>query len=98
MAETKARKKAAPARPTQTQTKAPIVARGDGLPAAKPGVTLEWLRSALFAEGLTISKADVFDHEGDRIFELQLSGPARQFEIARAALLSRDEVLNVVFE
>ena len=44
MAETKARKKAAPARPAQAQTKAPIVARGDGLPAAKPGVTLATLR------------------------------------------------------
>jgi putative Mg2+ transporter-C (MgtC) family protein len=64
----------------------------------KPGVALEWLRSALFAEGLTIAKADVFDHEGDRIFELQVTGPARQFEIARGALLGRDEVLNVVFE
>jgi len=44
VAETKARKKAVPARPAQAKTKAPIVARGGGLPAAKPGVTLATLR------------------------------------------------------
>ncbi|HVT39500.1 MAG TPA: MgtC/SapB family protein [Gemmatimonadaceae bacterium] len=64
----------------------------------KPGVTLDWLRAALFSEGLSISKAEVFDHEVDRVFELRLRGPARQFDVARAALLSRDDVLSVVFE
>jgi large subunit ribosomal protein L15 len=45
MAETKARKKAAAARPVQAKAEtAPSVARGEGLPAAKPGVTLATLR------------------------------------------------------
>ena len=64
----------------------------------KPGVALEWVTTTLFAEGLTITKSEVFDHQGDRVFELQLQGPARQFEIARTALLGHEEVLNVVFE
>jgi putative Mg2+ transporter-C (MgtC) family protein len=64
---------------------------------AKPGVTLEWLKTALFSDGLSIVKAQVFDHDDDRVFELELRGPARQFEIARAELLDRSEILNVMF-
>lgn len=62
-----------------------------------PGVTLEWLQTALFADGLKIEKSEIFDHDNDRVFELLLSGPARQFDIARAELLDRSEVLNVMF-
>ncbi len=60
-------------------------------------MTLEWLRTALFSDGLEIQKAQIFDHDGDRVFELVLKGPARQFEIARTELLDRSEVLNVLF-
>ena len=63
----------------------------------KPGVTLEWLKTALFADGLSIVKAQIFDHPDDRVFEVVLKGPARQFEIAKAEMLDRDEVLNVMF-
>ncbi len=63
----------------------------------KPGVTLEWLKTALFSDGLSIVKAEIFDHDDDRVFELELKGPARQFEIARAELLDRAEVLNIMF-
>jgi putative Mg2+ transporter-C (MgtC) family protein len=63
----------------------------------KPGVSLEWLKTALFSDGITIVKAQIFDHHDDRVFELELKGPARQFEIARAEMLDRDEVLNVMF-
>lgn len=63
----------------------------------KPGVQLEWLKTALFSDGLSIVKAQVFDHHGDRVFELELRGPARQFDIARAELLDRPEILNVLF-
>jgi putative Mg2+ transporter-C (MgtC) family protein len=64
----------------------------------KPGVTLDWLKTVLFTDGLSVTKADIFDHNDDRIFELRVAGPARQFEIARAELLNRDEVLNVLFD
>jgi putative Mg2+ transporter-C (MgtC) family protein len=63
----------------------------------KPGVTIDWLKTALFADGLSIVKAQIFDHHDDRVFELELRGPARQFEIAKAELLDRAEVLNVMF-
>ena len=64
---------------------------------AKPGTTLEWLKTALFSDGLSVVKAQIFDHDDDRVFELVLKGPARQFDIAKAELLDRDEVLNVMF-
>ncbi len=63
----------------------------------KPGVKLEWVESTLFADGLRVLKSQTYDHENDRVFELVVRGPARQFEIARAELLDRDEVLNVMF-
>jgi len=64
----------------------------------KPGVTLQWLKTALYSDGLSIVTVRTFDHDDDRVFELRLRGPARQFDIARAVLLDRDEVLNVSFD
>ena len=69
-----------------------------GTVRTKPGVTLEWLKTALFTDGLHITSAQVFDHDGDRVFELRLTGPARQFDIARVGLLEKPEVLNVLFD
>ena len=63
----------------------------------KPGTTIEWLKTALFSDGLRVAKVEIFDHDDDRVFELVLKGPARQFEIARAEMLDRDEVLNMMF-
>jgi putative Mg2+ transporter-C (MgtC) family protein len=63
----------------------------------KPGVPLEFVKTALFSDGLSVVNAQIFDHDGDRVFEMMLRGPARQFEIARAELLGRAEVLNVMF-
>ncbi|HEY4657874.1 MAG TPA: MgtC/SapB family protein [Gemmatimonadaceae bacterium] len=64
----------------------------------RPGTTLEWLKTMLFADGLTIVKVEVFDHDDDRVFEMRVKGPSRQFDIARASLLEREEVLNVIFD
>jgi len=63
----------------------------------KPGIELDWLKTALFSDGLRVTKVEVFDHDKDRVFELVLKGPERQFEIARNELLDRSEVLNVMF-
>jgi putative Mg2+ transporter-C (MgtC) family protein len=63
----------------------------------KPGVSIEALKTILFSDGLTVVKHQIFDHENDRVFELRLKGPARQFDIARVELLDRTEVLNVLF-
>jgi len=64
----------------------------------KPGTSLEWLKNALFADGIVIMKVDMFDHDNDRVFELRLSGPARQFEVARSELQEHDEVLSVLLD
>lgn len=63
----------------------------------KPDVPLDWLTTALFSDGLRIMKVETFDHDHDRVFEMVLKGPARQFEIAKSELLDRSEVLNVMF-
>jgi putative Mg2+ transporter-C (MgtC) family protein len=63
----------------------------------KPGTTLDWLKTALFSDGLSVVNVKIFDHDDDRVFELTLKGPSRQFEIAKAELLDRAEVLNVMF-
>jgi putative Mg2+ transporter-C (MgtC) family protein len=63
----------------------------------KPGTSLDWLKTALFSDGLRVIKVEMFDHDDDRVFELMLKGPARQFDIARAELLDRAEVLNVMY-
>ena len=64
----------------------------------KPGTSLDWLKTALFSDGLRVVKAELFDHGDDRVFELVLTGPARQFDIARIELLDRAEVLNVMLD
>ena len=51
--------------------------------------------TALNAHGIRIDAQRIFDHPEDRTFELKLSGPARQFDIATAALLSRDYIYGV---
>ena len=64
----------------------------------KPGVPLDWISERLKVDGLKIVTAHNFDHPTDRVFELRVKGPARQFEIARAELATYPEVLNVFFD
>ncbi len=51
--------------------------------------------TALNTHGIRVDSHRVFDHPEDRTFELKVSGPSRQFDIAMAALLSRDYVYGV---
>lgn len=51
--------------------------------------------TALNAHGIRVDSYRVFDHPEDRTFEVKLSGPSRQFDIATAALLSRDYIYGV---
>jgi putative Mg2+ transporter-C (MgtC) family protein len=69
-----------------------------GTVRTRPGIDLEWLRTMLQTDGVRITRSEVFDHAEDRVFELRLRGPARQFDIARASLHDHEEVLNVFFE
>jgi len=64
----------------------------------KPGVALEWLKTVLATDGISVLSVEVFDHADDRVFELQIIGPARQFEIARESPRAHEQVLNVSFD
>jgi putative Mg2+ transporter-C (MgtC) family protein len=59
------------------------------------GTAEDDVETTLRAHGIRIEQRRIFDHERDRTFEMKLSGPARQFEVATAALLARDEVYGV---
>lgn len=61
----------------------------------KLGTPEEEIATALRVHGIRIDGQRVFDHAEDRTFELKLSGPARQFDIATAALLARENVYGV---
>jgi putative Mg2+ transporter-C (MgtC) family protein len=62
---------------------------------ARLGVPEDDIVVTLRAHGIRVDDKRVFDHEQDRTFELKLSGPSRQFEIAMAALLAKDYVYGV---
>jgi putative Mg2+ transporter-C (MgtC) family protein len=62
---------------------------------ARPGFTIEELTRVLHTHGIHVERSKVYDHPEDRTFELRLTGPARQYEIATNALLERVEVLSV---
>jgi hypothetical protein len=49
----------------------------------------------LAASGITVIGQRTFDHVEDRVFELKLAGPARQFEVAHQKLLTHDSVFGV---
>ena len=61
----------------------------------RAGTEEEVVATTLRAHGIRIEGRQVFDHERDRTFELKLSGPSRQFDIATAALLNRDDIYGV---
>ncbi|MHB1096163.1 MAG: MgtC/SapB family protein [Gemmatimonadaceae bacterium] len=45
--------------------------------------------------GLKVLDRETYDHPRDRVFEMKVRGPARQFEVARDLLLERQDVLDV---
>jgi putative Mg2+ transporter-C (MgtC) family protein len=61
----------------------------------RPGFPLEELARILHAHGIRVERPKLYDHPEDRTFEVRLTGPARQHEVATAALLERSEVLSV---
>jgi putative Mg2+ transporter-C (MgtC) family protein len=62
---------------------------------ARPGYSAEELARVLHAHGIDVIRTKIYDHPEDRTFELRLSGPARQFEVATSALHERPEILSV---
>lgn len=61
----------------------------------KPGFPRDELVSILGLAGITIIGERVFDHADDRVFELKLSGPARQYDIVTEKLIVHDDVYGV---
>jgi putative Mg2+ transporter-C (MgtC) family protein len=62
---------------------------------AKPTFAAAELETILGANGIRIIGQRVFDHAEDRVFELKLSGPARQFDIITEKLLVHDAVFSI---
>jgi putative Mg2+ transporter-C (MgtC) family protein len=64
----------------------------------KPGIDASTIHAVLAGEGLRVTKSETFDHSTDRVFELRIKGPARQFDIARSVLLAKADVQNVLID
>jgi putative Mg2+ transporter-C (MgtC) family protein len=62
---------------------------------AKTGFSFEELESMLGASGIRIMGSRTFDHSEDRVFELKLAGPARQYDVITEKLLTREDILAV---
>ena len=63
----------------------------------KIGFPQEEIEEALGVSGIKIIERHVFDHAEDRVFELKLSGPARQFDIVADKLMRVEGIFSVVF-
>jgi putative Mg2+ transporter-C (MgtC) family protein len=62
---------------------------------AKPGFPQSELDALLAPSGIRVLGQRTFDHAEDRVYELKLSGPARQFEIVTEKLLTHEDIFGV---
>ena len=62
---------------------------------ADPKVTRDDIEALLAASGIRIMGERIYDHAEDRVFELKLSGPARQFDVVTEKILGREEIYGV---
>lgn len=62
---------------------------------ARPSTDFAPLEAVLGAAGIRVLRRETYDHPEDRVFELRLTGPARQFDIVTETLLRREEVMGV---
>ena len=62
---------------------------------AKPNFAPEEMEAMMGASGITITGQRIFDHAEDRVFELKLAGPARQFDIVTEKLLTHQDIFGV---
>lgn len=61
----------------------------------RPGFPHDELASILAVSGIQIIGERIFDHVEDRVFELKLSGPARQYDIVTEKLLTSEDIYGV---
>jgi putative Mg2+ transporter-C (MgtC) family protein len=62
---------------------------------ARPEFPADDLESLLGASGIRIIQQRIYDHAEDRVFELKLAGPARQFDVVTEKLLGNEEIYGV---
>jgi putative Mg2+ transporter-C (MgtC) family protein len=62
---------------------------------ARPNFPANKLEAMLVASGIRVMEERIFDHAEDRVFEVKLAGPARQFDVVTEKLLSSEEILGV---
>jgi putative Mg2+ transporter-C (MgtC) family protein len=62
---------------------------------ARPGFPPNELEAILGLSGIQILGQRIFDHPEDRVFELKLSGPARQYDIVTEKLLIHEDIFGV---
>jgi putative Mg2+ transporter-C (MgtC) family protein len=62
---------------------------------AKPGFPMRDVELIFEASGIKIIGQQIFDHAEDRVFELKLAGPARQFEVVTEKLLTNEGIIGV---
>lgn len=65
---------------------------------ARPGYPMEDIEEALGASGIKIIGRRIYDHGEDRVFELKLAGPARQYDVASEKLLAHEGIFGVHFD
>jgi len=63
-----------------------------------PGTSFDEVAQLLATHDIQIQSKKVFDHADDRTYELQLNGPAKQFDVAIGALMRREDILSVQFD
>ena len=61
----------------------------------KPQFPLADLEAIFAAGGIRITQSRIFDHAEDRVFELKLAGPARQFDIVIEKLSAQNDIYGV---
>jgi len=64
---------------------------------ANSSVTREDIEALLAPSGIQILGEHVYDHAEDRVFELKLAGPARQFDVVTEKILGREEIYAIHF-
>ncbi|HYD51405.1 MAG TPA: MgtC/SapB family protein [Gemmatimonadaceae bacterium] len=59
-----------------------------------PGVPQDEILDLIEHQGIRVQGQKIYDHRDDRVFELRLVGPARQYDVVRQALGRRPDVLG----
>ena len=62
---------------------------------ARPNYPSKALESLLNDSGISVIDERIYDHVEDRVFEVKLAGPARQFDVVTEKLVAHEDILGV---